>query len=178
MDLDVGLARASSSAFATYHPGHVIDAVNALLPLGKDGALAGLEAFLEGRDLTADPHQGLFLVLRVLFDADPHPPVRLGGSWPPQPPSPAALPRFPIMITDDVPLMLVASYTLRGLPEPVTAHIEYYRRHGTPRPEPLTPRPGPDRMAAYENRYQAAYHAAPSPAERSFVQAQLDRLNL
>ena len=178
MNLDGLLARASNSTLATYHPGHLIDVVNALLPRGKDGALAELEAFLAKRDLANDPHQGLFLVLRVLFDADPYPPVRLGGSRPPPPPQPTVLPRFPIMIVDDVPLMLVVSYTLRGLPEPVTAHLDYYRSHGTLRSMPLTPMPGPNRLATYENRYKAAYQAAPSPAERAFVKSQLDRLNL
>ena len=156
----------------------MIDAVNALVPRGKDGALAALEAFLATHDLGADPRWGLFLVLRVLFDADPYPPVRLGGSRPPPPPSPEVLPRFPILLVNDVPLMLVVSYALRGRAEPVMAHVEYYRTNGTLRPEPLAPGPDPDRMAAYESRYEAAYHAAPAPEERAFIQAQLDRLNL
>lgn len=178
MNLDDLLQRASSSAFATYHPGTVIEAVNALVLLGKDGALAAIEGFLGKQDLAKDPHQGLFLVLRVLFEADPHPPMLLGGSRPAPPSSPSSLPRFPIMIVDDVPVMLVASYTLRGLPEPVTTHVEYYRKHGTLRAAPLAPSAGPDRMAAYARQYQAAYHAPPSDAERALVRAQLDRLKL
>jgi hypothetical protein len=102
----------------------------------------------------------------------------LGGSRPPSPRSPPALSRFPIAIVEDVPLMLVESYTLRGLPEPVTAHLAYYRAHGTLRAAPLAPSSGPDRMAAYEAMYQSAYGAAPSAAERAFVKAQLDRLKL
>ena len=178
MNLDDLLQRASNSAFETYDPGTVIEAVNALVPLGKAGALAALEAFLGKQDLAKDPHQGLFLVLRVLFEAAAHPPMRLGGSRP-APPSPSAsLPRFPIMIVDDVPLMLVAGYTLRGLPEPVASHVTYYRKHGTLRAAPLAPSSGPDRMAAYARQYEAAYHAAPPAAERALVEAQLDRLKL
>ena len=178
MHLDDLLQRASSSAFATYHPGPVIEAVNALVPLGKDGALAAIEAFLGKQDLAKAPHQGVFLVLRVLFEADPHPPMLLGGSRPSPPPSPSSLPRFPIMMVDDVPLMLVASYTLRGLPEPVTAHVEYYRKHGTLRATPLAPSAGPHRMAAYERQYQAAYSAAPPLPERELVRVELERLKL
>ena len=176
MHLDSLLQRASSSAFATYDPSPVIAVVNALVPLGKDGALATLGAFLAKQDLAKDPHHGLFLVLRVLFEANPHPPVLLGGSRPAPPSPPDALPRFPIMMVDDVPLMLVAGYTLRGLAEPVTAHLAYYREHGTLRAAPLAPSVGHDRMAGYEAQYQAAYHAAPPDAERQFVQAQLARL--
>ena len=66
MQLDPKLAevlrRASRSDFASYDPRAVIDAVNALQPLGKEGALAAIGQFVGGVDLAADPHQGLFLV--------------------------------------------------------------------------------------------------------------------
>jgi hypothetical protein len=178
MNLDNLLQRASSSEFATYDPGPVIEAVNALVPLGKERALAALDGFVARQDLAKDPHQGLFLVLRVAFEADPHPPMLLGGSRPPPPPSPSALPRFPIAIVDDVPLMLVSGYTLRGLAEPVTAHLAYYREHGTLRTAPLAPAKGRDRMAGFEAQYQAAYHAAPLDAERAYIRGQLARLSL
>jgi hypothetical protein len=74
--------------------------------------------------------------------------------------------------------MLVASYILRGLAEPVTDHLAYYREHGTLRSAPLAPAAGTDRMAGYELQYQAAYHAAPSDAERELVRGKLARLKL
>jgi hypothetical protein len=175
MDLDSVLQSASSSAFADYDPTPVIAAVNALLPLGKAGALDAMDAFLARQDLAADPHRGLFLVLRVAFEAEPHPPLQLGGSQPAPPPSASALPRFPIMLVSDVPIMLVANYTLRGLAEPVSAHVAYYRANGTLRSAPLAPLTGPDRLADYQAQYQTAYHAQPSAAEREHVRAQLAR---
>jgi hypothetical protein len=176
MTIDPLLQRASSGSFATYDPGAVIAAVNALVGLGHERALATLDGFIARQDLTADPHHGLFLVLRVAFEANPHPPVQLGGSRPPPPAAPDALPRFPIMMVDDVPVMLVASYALRGLPEPVTAHLAYYRAHGRLRSAPLAPPAGRDRVAGHDAQYRAAYHAAPSDAEREHVRAQLARL--
>jgi hypothetical protein len=178
MELDQVLQRASSSDFARYDPGAVIAAVNQLVPLGKDGALAALDGFLAQKNLAKDPHQGMFLVLRVLFDAEPHPPMRLGGSRPAAPASISALPRFPIAMVDEVPLMLVASYTLRGLAEPVTTHVEHYRTNGTIRAAPLAPARGPDRLATFVAQYHAAYGVPPSDDERAFVAAQLDRLQL
>jgi hypothetical protein len=177
MTLDDTLQRAAGSDFDAYRPRLLVDAVNALVPLGKDGALAAIEAFLDARDLDAEPHHGLFLVLRVLFevDAEAHPPLRLGSSLPPPPDRPAALPRFPIVLVDDLPLLLVAGYDLGGDSEPVTAHIAYYRRHGALRAGPLAPAPTPaaERMAKLEQLYRAAYGRDPSAAERGFLGAQL-----
>ena len=44
------LEQASSSAFAEYNPEHVIHAVNALVPLGKDDALDSVDAYLRSAD--------------------------------------------------------------------------------------------------------------------------------
>jgi len=178
MNLDKLLQQASGGAFASYDPGPVIAAVNALVAAGHDGALASLDAYVAGHDLARDPQQGLFLVLRVAFEASPHPPMLLGGSQPSAPASPAALPRFPIMLVDDVPVMLVAGYTLRGLPEQVTAHLAYYRAHGTLRTAPLAPAVSADRLADYDAQYRAAYGAPPPDGERAFVRDQLARLKL
>lgn len=179
MDLAITLARAASSDFATYDPGAVIAAVDALWPRGKDGALAAIDDFLAGRDLDADPHQGLFLVLRVLFDVDGdvHPPMRLGGSMPPPPDDPTTIPRFPIMMIDDVPLMLVAGYMLGGEAEPLASHLDHYRAHGRLRAAPLAPSAAPaGLLPGFERDYQRAYGAAPSAGERELIAGQVARL--
>lgn len=177
MNLDDTLQRASGSDFAAYRPRPLIDAVNALVPLGKDGALAALEQFLGKRDLDADPHQGLFLVLRVLFevDAEAHPPMRLGSSMPGIPDRPSSLPRFPIVLVDDLPLLLVSGYDLGGDAEPVTVHLDHYRKHGTVRAGPLVPGPVPAaaRLAKLEQLYRDAYGRELSAPEREHIQAQL-----
>jgi hypothetical protein len=176
MNLNDLLARASRSELTSYNPSFVIDAVNALVPLGQDGALKAIDGFLATQDLVKDPHNGLFLLLRVLFDASPHPPLRLGGSHPSPPTSPSALPRFPIVILDDVPVLLVERYILRGLAEPIADHLALYRTRGKLRAAPLAPARGPDRLAGYQAQYREAYRAEPSAAELAFVKAQLDRM--
>ena len=55
MSLDDLLLRASDSSFDRYEPGHLLEAVNAIQPLGKDDALAAIDGFLAGRDLASDP---------------------------------------------------------------------------------------------------------------------------
>jgi hypothetical protein len=181
MDIAAILDRSSSSEFTSYSPTSVIDAVNALLTLGKDGALAAMEAYLARADEFADPRHGLFLVMRVLFEvpAQPgyHPPVRIGGSVPPPPADPTTLPMFPIALIDDIPLMLVSGFMLGGEPEPLAAHIAHFRARGTLRRQPLHPvQPSRDVLAGYEQAYQKAYGAPPSAREVAFVQGQLDRM--
>jgi hypothetical protein len=179
MNLNPILERASSSDFMNYAPQAVVDAVNALHPLGKDGALHAIDAYLAQADQTAD-HHGLFLVMRVLFEvpADPgyHPPVRIGGSNPPPPKDPKSLPRFPILLIDDIPLMLVSGYALGGDPEPLAVHIQHFRDRGTLRAQPLKPSKSKDALARYEATYRSAYGAGPSAREIAFVQGQLDRM--
>ena len=120
------LDHASSSSFATYNPGRIVQAVNDLIPLGKEEALASIAGYYEAADRQADPRQGLFWVLRVLFDvpAEPgyHPPVRLGAPRPAAPEDLRTIPRFPIMLIEDIPLLMVTSYILGGLPE-VDSHL-------------------------------------------------------
>jgi hypothetical protein len=117
-----------------------VAAVNELQPLGKGPALERVAARRADQDAL-----GLFWVLRTLFDvpSDPgHPPVRLGQPEPPEPDDPSALPRFPIVLALDLPLLAVRGYALAGLPEPVEAHIAYYREHGSVRASPLAPPAG------------------------------------
>jgi hypothetical protein len=173
--LDDLLERASGSDFTAYDPTAVIEAVNALFPLGKDGALKELERFIAGAKLDDDPHHGLFLVMRVLFDADPHPPLRLGGARLEPPAQASAVPRFPIMMVDDVPVMLIEGYTLGGLPEQLPTHIDYYRTQGKLRPAPLAPTPG-DKRTAFAQAFQQAYGTPPDAQQSAHVDAQLARL--
>lgn len=180
MDIHAILDRASSSEFESYLPTTVIEAVNALQPLGKDRALDAIEAYLARADQESDRH-GLFLVMRVLFEvpAEPghHPPLRLGGSVPPPPADPTSLPLFPIALIGDIPLMLVSGYVLGGEPEPLAGHLAHFRAHGTIRTQPLRPvQPSPDVLVGYEQAYQKAYGKPPSPREVAFIQEQLDRM--
>ena len=137
------LARAADMQFEDYDPAHVVDAVNELQPLGKEAALERVEEFLSARG-PQQPSYGLFWVLRVLFDVPAEqgfPPVRIGQPSVSPPSKSGPLPRFPIVIADDVPLLAVRGYSLAGLAEGVDAHVAYFREHGTLRSAPLSPSP-------------------------------------
>jgi hypothetical protein len=127
-----------------YNPRKVIRAVNLLQPLGKEKALAAIDEFLrvtsgwhdQGRD-------GVFLVLRTLFDVpdDPGymPRMGVGAPSPEEPKDQKLLPRFPIALEGDIPLLVVEGYMLGGAPEHPRSHVDYFRIKGRVRAKPLAP---------------------------------------
>jgi hypothetical protein len=177
------LASAASSDFANFNPGVLVAAVNALLTLGKDCALDMVERQLAEADRFADPQHGLFLVLRLLFDvpADPgfHPPMHIGIPNVAEPGNLKALPLFPLVVVDDVPLLLVTTFILGGSPQPVEAHLKHFRENGTLRAAPLTPK-GDLKTTEILDRliplYRDAYGVAPKPAQLTMLEQQLRRM--
>ena len=178
MSLEQILGAAASGDFAHYRPQAVIEAVNALLPLGKAGALAAIDSYVAQQDLQRDPQEGLFLVLRVLcaVPAQPgyQPPMRLGGAVPPPPSAPGLLPHYPLALVDDRPLLLISGYVLGGQAEPITEHIQYFRAHGTLRDQPLQPsEPLEKVLAEFRRLYQTAYGQVPPQHEMDLIERQV-----
>ncbi len=129
----------------SYNPLPVIRIVNTLQPLGKEKALAAIGEYIRvsgGWDFE-NPHEGMFLVLRVLFDVpdniDPDQAGGFGAPWPCGPKDPHRIPRFPIALVDDIPLMLVSGYELEGMPTPMSDVLMFFRVNGQLRPKPLVP---------------------------------------
>jgi hypothetical protein len=153
------LPHAATTPVEDYNPAHVIAAVNALQPLGKQAALEQIETFLRTRDHACYPF-GLLWVLRVLFDLPPghgFPPVRIGRPSIPPPDDPGTLPRFPIVLVRDVPFLAVRGYDLAGTPEAVEVHVAYFRDHGAIRTRPLTQPPS---LAGIEEEFLRVWNAA------------------
>jgi hypothetical protein len=172
------LALAADMQISEYDPARVVEAVNELQPLGKEPALERLEAELAGRD-PQRPAYGLFWVLRVLFDVPAEtgfPPVRLGQPTVSPPRDPAALPRFPIVLAGDVPLLAVRGYTLGGLAEPIEAHVRYFREHGRLRAAPLSP--SPERAEdEFLSQWKAAYGDSYPAEGLELAREQLKRMD-
>jgi hypothetical protein len=148
----------SYSSGASYDPRLIIQAVNTLQPLGKGKALAAIQEYLRitpyietfGQD--AHGRDGMFLVLRSLFDIPPDPgymlPMQVGAPTPNPPKDPKRIPRFPVVIQDDIPFLLVGGYMLGGFPEPPESALHEFRDNGRMRSKPLAPSPHP--VAALE----------------------------
>lgn len=127
-----------------YDPRRIVEAVNALQPLGKEKALAALGEYLRVASHFHDSgREGVFLILRCLFDVPTDPgymPHMYCGAPSMSPPEDAKqAPRFPIVIHGDVPLLLITGYNLAGEAEPPERHLEYFRKHGQIRKQPLEP---------------------------------------
>jgi hypothetical protein len=123
-------------------PLHLIRVTNYLQPLGKEKALAIVDEYGRTHDTTVD-ETWLFLLLRTLFDV-PQPPgympeMHIGAMVPPPPKDRTRIPRFPIVIVDDIPFSLLWGVWLFGEPEPISRHVEYFRQHGTIRVRKLRP---------------------------------------
>lgn len=173
------LDRASTVGFEDYHPAYVIEAVNALQPLGKDRALAQIDSYLEGRDQSSYP-DGLFWVLRVLFDVPAEqgfPTAYIGRPSIPPPAEPGKLPRFPVVMVRDIPFLAVRGYILQGFPQPVEEHVAYFRDHGVLRERPLAPPASMDGIAeAFMQRWTAAYGDAFAAEALATIEEQIARL--
>ena len=174
------LDQATSMSFEDYNPAYVIQAVNVLQPLGKEKALEQIDSCLENRDKSQYAY-GLFWVLRVLFEApvgQGFPPVRMGTPSIPPPAEPAKLPRFPIVMVQDIPFLAVRGYYLRGLPEPVEAHVAYFREHGIILEHPLAP---PESITGIEEeflqRWKAAYGDAYTTQVSETIKSQIARIS-
>lgn len=131
-----------------YNPRDIIQVVNRLQGLGKEKALAVIDEYLRvASEYHSDARQGLFLVLRILFDVPANPGymprMMIGAPQPEDPEDPLLIPRFPIMLHDDIPIMLVIGYSLAGSPQPVEDHVRYFRRYGILRDRPLRPPAAP-----------------------------------
>jgi len=173
------LDQAATMSVEDYNPARIVHAVNALVPLGKEAALAQISSYLKTRSKPAEV-QGLFWVLRVLFDVpagQSFPPVRIGQPNIPPPADPGKLPRFPILIVRDIPFLVVSGYDLGGLPEAVDAHVTYFRTHGVLRDNPLTP---PSSTAGIDQdflqQWRAAYGDAHLADAQRAHQSQLARI--
>ena len=175
------LDRAGAMPVEDYDPSIVIAAVNALQPLGKEQALTQVGAFLEGRKQGTYP-SGVLWVLRVLFEVSAQqgfPPVIMGTPDIPPPADPSKLPRYPIVILRDIPFLVVRGYLLAGLPEPVEAHVAYFRRHGTLRERPLAPPATLDGLdQEFRQLWKAAYGDSYGAQALDTIKAQCSRLGV
>ena len=123
-------------------PLHLIRVANYLQPLGKDKALAIIGEYARTLDVGVD-ETWLFLLLRTLFDV-PKPPGHMPnmyiGAMTPSPPNDRpSIPRFPIIIVDDVPFSVLWGVTVGGSPQHVLEHVDFFQKHGTIRAMKLHP---------------------------------------
>ena len=129
-----------------FDPAAVVSTVNVLQPLGKESALAVIDEYLR---VCPETHAGvaekLMLVLRVLFDVPEtgHMPEFQLGTQPQPPRDRNLIPRFPVHVVDDIPLLVVHGVSSQGGPPSTDRDLEYFRSKGRLRSRRLVPGPRP-----------------------------------
>jgi hypothetical protein len=178
------------NGIVNYHPLDIVKVVNRLMPMGKQEALGVIEQFEQGQPLALESMCGLFIILRVLFDVPNvpgyHPIMNMGSSQPGPPIQFKSLPLFPVMMIEDLPIMMVTGYTLAGLPDSIGSHIQHFKKKGILRSTLLKPADGqsvtPDYidriMAKYILHYTDAYNHQPGAPEIQFVKKQSGLLRM
>lgn len=123
----------------SWNPSKLVDAVNSLHPLGQKEGLEVISEYLRVTD-GHEAQSGMFLVLRALHEV----PKETGSfpeivHWNRQPKKLELLPRFPLLIVDDVPLLFVVGFTINGAFPSIENELKYFRQNGVWRDKPLTP---------------------------------------
>jgi hypothetical protein len=84
---------------------------------------------------------------------------------------------FPLVLINDVPLLLVTGYALGGDTEPVTVYLDDLRRAGRLRAAPLRPHGSARSIArALHEIYRRAYGSDPTAAVTDWVSSQLEHV--
>jgi hypothetical protein len=134
-------------------PLHLVRVTNYLQPLGKEKALTIMGEYGRVRFDHWMDNIWLFLLLRTLFDV-PNPPgfmpeLRIWGKIPEPPRDPQLIPRFPIVIVDDIPFIFFGGFRSDTPPPPISTDIVEFRRFGKVRTSVL--RPPDDPFLSFKN---------------------------
>jgi len=133
----------------SYNPLSLIQIINTLQPLGKEKALAAIGEYIRISDQWSDSmaRSGMFLVLRVLFDVpenvNPNRAGTFGMPSPAGPKDPHRIPRFPVALVDDIPLMLAGGYSIGGMGSSMEEVLAFFKENGQLHPTPLAPTDDP-----------------------------------
>jgi hypothetical protein len=159
-----------------FDPLWAIKAVNTIQQVGKQKALAVVEEF----DRIAPPRMyggaDLVFLLLILFEVPKEPgymPRASGGTF-----DPKRIPRYPIVIVDDVPLEFLDSLTGgSGQPVSIAKEAQFYREHADILTKPLRPTDQP--LQIYRKvfkEYDWLYEEGGKVQAMAVVKSQLGKL--
>lgn len=134
----------------TFDPGTLIRAVNILRNDKPSDVIVGLRSYAQAivNDLDlVDGNTRLILLLRLLFvPAEPgtaYPSVAMGKPVDVENPPLQDYPLYPLVLLNDVPLLIVTGFLLGGLPADPMSQIEFFEQDCRMRPAPLRPPDNP-----------------------------------
>lgn len=167
----------------TFDPGTHIRAVNLLRAEDKSRVIDGLRKYCElsvGSSSWATDSTRVFLLLRLLFvptDTGAHfPTIRIGKPSDTETPPVADFPLYPLVLLEDVPLLIVSGYMTGGVAEQPSSHIDFCERHCQLRPVALRPPDNPLPLAESLVKSARWYRKTGVEQDRAMLAAQLLRL--
>jgi hypothetical protein len=122
-----------------YNPSLLIRCTNDLLPLGKDSSIAAIKSAFERGNSDAEGY-GLFLLLRIVFELPPamdDPEMHFGKTDINPSESKSQVNRFPLLIVNSIPFLVVQRTFMTGVGESLDKHLSFYREFGQFRTTPL-----------------------------------------
>lgn len=123
----------------TFDPILLMSVTNGLLPLGKEEILEQLSMLYTGNEENMNGF-GSFLLLRTLFNLPSnleYPVMRIGKPDTDPPNSMERSNRFPILMVEDVPYLVITGYFSTGVPQPVAEHFQFFKEFGQLRTTPF-----------------------------------------
>lgn len=134
-----------------FNPAYMIEAVNRLAAIGKDGAIGVLGEYMRvASDMSHTDTLGVELILRVLFEVPEDrgylPDFDVARTYPKLSASVEARrewPRFPMYIFNDIPILVVSDCILLGNVRGKSTSLNYYRENGRIRQGRLKPPDNP-----------------------------------
>lgn len=166
----------------TFDPGTYIRAVNVLYREEQEQVIAGLRDYVDSAVKKMDLVEGftrVFFLLRLLFEPIESgvlfPPVRMGRMIDIENPPYEFFPLYPLVLINDVPLLIVPGFILSGLPEEPMGQVDFCEHYCRLRRRPLHPPDNPlplaDSLLASEGWYRKEVEH-----DRGILRAQLLRL--
>lgn len=166
-----------------FNPAAMVEVVNALHAMGEAAASRIVRTRAESLDHARDDGgQGLLvrgqlsLLVRLLWcPAPPHPAwpeLHLGRPDIPLPPPDATWPLLPLVLSEDLPFLLVGGYKLGGSLLPATTVLEQLRAIAQWRPRPLMPA-SPPRLALEKLVASPAWQTRIPQARQATLRAML-----
>ncbi|MBD2773376.1 hypothetical protein [Iningainema tapete] len=160
----------------TFDPRSYILAVNTIYPEGKSWVISALRDYchllIDNGDWIIEATK-VFFLLRILFVPKEHniyfPRIKLGISASSQMLTNHDFPIYPLVLLEDVPLLIVGEFILGGLPENPLAQIDFCEHYCQLRTTPLHPPDNPLLLYELLQRWE-------SETEIAVLQAQLLRL--
>jgi hypothetical protein len=170
----------------TFDPATYLQAVNRLHNQDANLLLEYLEEYITSilnQPKMLENITRIFFLLRLLFvpqkPGQPFPEIRVGTPDDPNPPPAKDFPIYPLLLIEDVPLLIVAGFNLGGLPQSPLEHLEFCRKECRVRPAPLHPPANPlplaDQLLSSKQWYREK-EGAEASENRAILRAQLLRL--